>query len=257
MEDLFVKAGNINMHALKCGNAGKNIIIFIHGYMASSWWWRGVMESLENDFTSYALDMRGCGESDKVHDGYSPDQMAADVAAFMEARNLGPAVIVGHSMGGYIAQALALNHPEKVKKLALVCTSPTGENHPGLAFGVIDATLHPDITFEWMRGNMDMLYGEPAEDPFRDMLAGQALKACREAYLQQMSSLAVTNMGEQLNTIGVPTLVIVGKQDLFFPDPSPFEIIPDVTIESFEQSSHVPMFQEAEKFQNIMAGFAG
>jgi len=257
MEDLFVKAGDITMHALKCGKASKNTIIFIHGYVASSWWWRGVMEALENDFASYAIDMRGCGESDKVHNGYSPDQMAADVAAFMEALNIGPAVIVGHSMGGYVAQAFALNHPDKVEKLVLVCTAPSGENHPGLAFGVIDAALHPDITFEWMRGNMDMLYGEPAEDPFRDMLAGQSIKACKEAYMQQMASLTVTSMGDRLNTIAAPTLVIVGKQDLFFPDPSPFEAIPDVSVESFEQSSHVPMFQEAEKFQAVLAGFAG
>ncbi len=99
------------------------------------------MEELEDDFTSYAIDMRGCGESDKVRDGYSPDQMAADVAAFMEAQNIGSAVIVG-------------------------------------------------------------------------------------------------------------------KQDLFFPDPSPFEAIPNVTIESFKASSHVPMFQEAEKFKSVITDFA-
>ncbi|MFC1822297.1 alpha/beta fold hydrolase [Thermodesulfobacteriota bacterium] len=256
MEDLFVKSGTITMHALKCGNDNQGPIIFIHGYVASSWWWRDLMKGMENDFTTYALDMRGCGETDKLRDGYSPDQMAADVAAFMDDLKIESAIIVGHSMGGYIAQALALNHPEKVKKLVLVCTAPTGENHPGLAFVAMDASLHPDITFEWMRASMDMLFGEPAADPLRDKLAGEALKACRDAYLQQMASLTITNMSDRLETISVPTLVIVGKQDRFSPDPSPFEAIPNITIEIFEQSSHVPMFQEAEKFKNIISNFA-
>lgn len=257
MEDVFVKTEKLTLHALKCGKNIQSPVIFIHGYVASSWWWRGIMEELGEDFISYAIDMRGCGESDKLHNGYNPDRMAADVASFMEALGIGQAVIVGHSMGGYIAQAFALNHPDKIKKLVLVCTSPTGENHPGLAFGAIDASLHPDITFEWMRANMDMLFGMPADDPFRDMLAGQSLKACREAYLQQMASLAVTNMSERLNAISMPTLVIVGKQDLFFPDPSAFKAIPDVTIEIFEHSSHVPMFQEPERFKKVLADFAG
>ena len=188
------------------------------------------MEALEKDYITWAIDMRGCGESDKMRSGYTVEQMAADVAAFIDAQKIGQAVIVGHSMGGYIAQALALNHPARVRKLVLTCTAPSGENNPGLTFGAIDAVLHPDITFEWARSTVDMLYGEPADEPIRDMIAGQMLKACRDAYLQQMANLTRINMAERLINITAPTLVIVGKRDAFFPDASHFKAIPNMTL---------------------------
>jgi len=64
--------------------SSKSSIIFIHGYCASSEWWRSVKADM-GDQTASALDMRGCGLSDKMRDGYQVNQMAADVAAFMEA----------------------------------------------------------------------------------------------------------------------------------------------------------------------------
>jgi len=159
-------------------------------------------------------------------------------------------------MGGFIAQALALNHPEKVAKLVLACTAPNGVENPGLAFGAIDALLHPDITYNWMRGNIDMLFGAPSEDPLRDMLAGEALKACRDAYLQQMANLTITDMRERLSEISAPTLVITGGKDLFFPDPGAFDAIPNVTKDVFENSAHVPMYQETDRFVRAIANFA-
>ena len=256
MEDLFVRAGEITMHALKHGKKNGRPLVFIHGYVASSWWWRGQMEALENDFTCWAIDMRGCGESDKMRNGYSVEQMADDVASFMESQNIKTATVVGHSMGGFIAQALALNHADRVRKLVLVCTAPTGENHPGLAFGAIDSVLHPDITFEWTRSLVDMLYGQPAAEHLRDMIAGEMLKACRDAYLQQMSNLTRTNMTTQLRNITAPTLVIVGKNDAFFPDATYFKEIQNLTVEVFEKSAHMPMFQESEKFSRVLVTFA-
>lgn len=256
MNSIFVNAGEVTLHALKAGDGTKPALILIHGYVASSEWWRGTMNDLCDTFTVYALDMRGCGLSDKMRDGYSVDQMAADVALFMEAQGIAQATIVGHSMGGFIAQSVALNHPEKVAKLGLICTAPAGAGHPGLAFGAIDAVLHPDITFQWMRSNMDMLFGAPATDPLRDQLAGEALKACRDAYLQQMSNLTVTDMTARLGEIEVPTLIVTGAKDLFFPDADAFAGIADQRVEVFEDSSHMPMFQETAKFAATLKSFA-
>lgn len=75
---------------------------------------------LPDHIRAYALTTRGHGDSDKPSRGYRLAEQAADVAAFLDAVGHEAAVVVGHSMGSYIAQQFALDHPERTVALVLM-----------------------------------------------------------------------------------------------------------------------------------------
>lgn len=95
-------------------------IVALHGLTASHVNFIGVAEKLRGRRPVFALDLRGRGDSDKPDAPYGMGQHARDVAAAMRAMGLGPSVIVGHSMGAFVATTLAVDHPEAVSGLVLI-----------------------------------------------------------------------------------------------------------------------------------------
>jgi lipase len=95
-------------------------LVAIHGLTATYMTFIGVAECLAGRRPLWALDLRGRGDSDKPKSPYGMEQHARDVAAAMRAIGLGPSVILGHSMGGFVAAALANLEPSLVSGLVLI-----------------------------------------------------------------------------------------------------------------------------------------
>jgi pimeloyl-ACP methyl ester carboxylesterase len=95
-------------------------VVALHGLTASYLNFIGIAERLDGRRPLLALDLRGRGDSDKPDGPYGLEQHARDVAAAMRAFDIGPSVIVGHSMGAFIATALAAQYPELVAGLILI-----------------------------------------------------------------------------------------------------------------------------------------
>lgn len=107
-------------------------IVAIHGLTASYVNFIGVAERLAGRRPLFALDLRGRGDSDKPDKPYGMVQHARDVAAAMRALGLGPSLIVGHSMGAYVAAALAATEPELVAGLVFLDGGYLGDVPAGL-----------------------------------------------------------------------------------------------------------------------------
>ena len=101
-------------------------LVLIMGLRRNVEWWYRQIPSLSRQFQVIAFDNRGAGRSDKPDMEYSIRLFADDTAGLMDALNISKARILGISMGGYIAQELALNYPAKVHSLLLGCTGPGG-----------------------------------------------------------------------------------------------------------------------------------
>jgi pimeloyl-ACP methyl ester carboxylesterase len=117
-------------------------VIAIHGLTATYISYIGVAERLAGKRPLFALDLRGRGDSDKPEGPYGMAQHARDVAAAMQTLGCGPCVIVGHSMGAFVATALAAQNPELVSGIIMI----DGGYVPDLPVGVdpsqmLDATL--------------------------------------------------------------------------------------------------------------------
>jgi lipase len=108
-------------------------VVALHGLTASHLNFIGVAERLAGRCSLFALDLRGRGDSDKPEAPYGFAQHARDVAAAMRAMGIGPSIVVGHSMGAFVATALAAQEPTLVSGLllidgGLVPSTPTGDS---------------------------------------------------------------------------------------------------------------------------------
>lgn len=122
-------------------------VVCIHGLTASYLSFVGIAERLSGRRPLFALDLRGRGDSDKPKGPYGMAQHGRDVAAAMQALGLGPSIIVGHSMGAFVATALATQNPELVSGVIMI----DGGYVPDLPVGVdpaqiLDATLAQRMT---------------------------------------------------------------------------------------------------------------
>src|SRR3989337_2129701 len=100
-------------------------VFLIHGYTGNLRHWPSQTPVLTREFRTVSMDHRGHGYSDKPTEAedYSLELMAEDAYGLLEHLGIGECYVVGHSMGGVVAQLLALNHPEPVRALVLVDTA--------------------------------------------------------------------------------------------------------------------------------------
>ena len=99
-------------------------LILLHGFGGSMWQWEYQQSPLSARFRVITPDLLGSGLSDKPDIAYTPDEMVAALRGFMEALGLERATLVGNSMGGGLALAMTLSHPERVDRLILIDSLP-------------------------------------------------------------------------------------------------------------------------------------
>jgi pimeloyl-ACP methyl ester carboxylesterase len=93
------------------------LLVLIPGLGYNGWMWHKMIPGLAEKFQVISIDNRGSGLSDKPPGPYTAQMLAADVIGLLDAFDVRQAHIVGHSMGGFIAQAIAVDYPERVDKL--------------------------------------------------------------------------------------------------------------------------------------------
>jgi lipase len=151
--------------------AGPDPVVAVHGLSAQSRNWAAVAAGLQGRHGLIAPDLRGRGDSDKPAQGYGVEAHAADVAAMMRGLGLGPSVVVGHSMGAYIAAALAATEPELVRGLMLLDGGYPQSPPPGLdPDQLLEAILAPMVarlhtTYASRQEYIDFWRAQPAFPP--------------------------------------------------------------------------------------------
>jgi haloacetate dehalogenase len=117
--------------SINCVHGGSGpAVLLLHGYPQTHCIWHRVAPQLAKKYTVVAADLRGYGDSSKPaglpdHSNYSKRAMALDQVELMQALGLDTFYLVGHDRGGRVAHRLALDHPHRVKKLAVLDISPT------------------------------------------------------------------------------------------------------------------------------------
>jgi pimeloyl-ACP methyl ester carboxylesterase len=106
-----------------------NPLVLIAGIGYSLWQWHKMIPYLAEQFQVITFDNRGVGQSDKPAGPYTAQMLATDTVCLLDELGIEKAIVMGHSMGGFIAQAMALDYPQKVEKLILAATNFGGPRH--------------------------------------------------------------------------------------------------------------------------------
>ena len=196
-------------------------LLLIQGMSANRLAWGQPFSSLlEERFEVISFDNRGMGLSSPVAEAFSIAEMAADTAAILDALELESAHVLGISMGGMIAQELALAYPERIRSLTLgatYCGGPEGTLMSREDLGLLAAAMatgerEPVFRAMWEINLSPAFRADEARfERFCEM--GSALPAPKEVILQQMKACAAHDTSARLAPSTVPTQVIHGTVD--------------------------------------------
>jgi 3-oxoadipate enol-lactonase len=238
-------------------------MLLIMGLGATHEWWYRLRPVLAGGFRTIAFDNRGAGRSDVPPPPYSIAQMADDAAVVLDAADVSSAHIVGVSMGGYIAQELALRHPARVRSLVLGCTSCGGRDAVP-ADAEVRAALVARATMTREQAMWAMApYTFDASTP-RDVIAGEfarrlATTMTNEGFFAQLQAIREwPGAGPRLGAIAVPTLVIHGDTDRLVPPQNAALLaaaIPDAQLVMLPHASHIFFTDQFRAAGDALLGF--
>jgi 3-oxoadipate enol-lactonase len=210
----------IHLHYETWG-VGSAPLVLLHGLGSSADDWFLQLPALAPHYLCVAVDLRGHGLSEKPAGRYSMGLFAADVAALFRALDLTPAHILGLSLGGMVAQQLAIAQPQIVRSLVLINTLPGLWPPPRQIMRVGLRRLTPpwrtpDMARVAERVATD-LFPDPAAEFFRAQAAARMAANDPAAYRRATMAVARFWPGSALKRIACPTLIIAGDADRVVP----------------------------------------
>jgi len=245
------------------GAADGEPLLLVMGLGADLRGWVFQRHVLGRRFRCIAFDNRGAGRSEAPEGPYSLEQMAADAVAVLDAEGIDQAHVMGASMGGVIAQILAVRHADRVRSLVLACTA-SRHHH-----------WRRELLVEWERAARTKGMGSLGVDAFRwlvgprirkrfglwlNILARIVLSQPSQGFANQARAILdmPDSMRDELPQISVPTLVVVGSQDILTPVGDSEELaetIPGARLEVIGGAAHGVMVEAPAAFNEVVLDF--
>jgi 3-oxoadipate enol-lactonase len=220
-------------------------LLLIMGLSYPSRMWHRSRPVLANSYRTIALDNRGVGQSDVPPGIYSIALMASDAAAVMDAAGVESAHVFGVSMGGMIAQELALQYPSRVRSLILGCTAAGGPHAVQAESAALETLMRRDLTPEESKEAILPFIYDPATPRQRideDMVIRMKWYPTPQGYQGQLQGIFGWEASSRLAQITAPTLVIHGESDRLIPPANGrliAERIRDAKLVLIPQASHI------------------
>jgi len=205
-----IRVGQLEIYAEEQGE-GSPALVFIHYWGGSRRTWSEVIARLSNRFRCVAVDLRGWGKSDRGADDYSLFSQADDVDGVIEALKLKDFVLVGHSMGGKIAQILAGRRPNGLRAVVLVGPAPPTPLHVPEAQK--QNILANYTTPEGIGEVLKVINHRPLTIAQRLQVTEDTLGGAEGAKVAWLSQGMALDISEQTASIAAPVCVIVGSAD--------------------------------------------
>jgi pimeloyl-ACP methyl ester carboxylesterase len=263
MEYKFAESDNAKIYYHERG-AGEPLIL-IMGFGADGKVWEKHAAVYERSFRCIIPDNRGVGLSSQPAGPYTTVMMARDIVAVMDHAGVKKARVAGISMGGAIAQELAINYPERVISLVLVSTWARFSNYAKMVYENLKH-IRATVTGEHFMELLQLwIFAPPYYDMHLDELMKDAAAAGENTFPQtragfegQLDACIAHNAVDRLKQIKVPTLVTVGSMDIFTP-PEFSELlhknIPGSVFSTYPTGGHVHHWEDLERFNNETLNF--
>ncbi|MEW2165930.1 alpha/beta fold hydrolase [Streptomyces sp. NPDC007084] len=245
--------------ALACQHRGQGPpLVLLAGQANNHHWWDDTREDFHTVRSTVTLDQRGTGDSDKPRGPYSTAQLADDTVAVLDTLGIERADVYGTSMGGRVAQWLAIRHPRRVRRLVLGCTSPGGPHAMERDTAVRRLLAQPDP--EAVREALaDLMYSPrwraAHPGPYRTLGDPRMPAHARRAHLVASNE---HDAWSELPRITAPTLILHGDQDRLTP-PGNLELlatrIPRARTRLFTGARHAYFEECREEAAALVRGF--
>ena len=206
----------IRMHYAEQGESRGEPIILLHGYSDSWFSFSRVLTPIARETRVYALDLRGHGRTDQPAAGYHMRDLAADVVAFMDAKGIARATVIGHSMGGFVAQQVAAAAPKRVSRLILVGTvrRPTNlASFDELEKAVV--SLSDPVPDAFAREFQLSTVYTPVGDEFINRAVEEGLRLPARVWKEFATGMRTTDAAVSLGRSEIPKLVVRGEKDAY------------------------------------------
>ena len=242
-------------------------IILLHGFTGSHQDWALQIPVLSKKYRVMAMDHRGHGKSEPPSspDDYSINIFARDVYGLLQHLGISKTCVMGHSMGGFMALELALEHPEMVTALVLVDTS-SGEWEQDPEFEQIMAKVKElartegmEAAFEYNAAHNAMVRERFEKHPeLREVSRQRMLQTSVNGYIYTWDAIwSLKPVTHRLSEIQVPALIIVGEEDAPFLKASHImkESIADAEMVNIPGATHSPHEEAADAFNEVVVSF--
>ena len=244
----------------------KEPLLLISGVSGGTWSWEESIKAWSPHFRVIVFDNIGAGCSSKPNRPYTIEKMADHAAAVLDAAGVRRAGVVGLSMGGMIAQELALRHPDRVHRLVLGCTHCGGRkrippnpnvirrfaNNNGLSpKEIIDKNLALLATPQFLSGGSGALKRYKERQLRAPLQPDYALK-------RQLDAIGGFDACERIANIQVPTLILTAERDILVPPENGRLLsihIPGAVEKSFAGAGHLIYLECAQDFNETVMKF--
>ncbi len=245
------------MFALERKGAGSPVV-FVHGFCQSSAYWAPTLDRIaEHGIQGLAVDLPGFGASAGSAGPYTMAGLADALARVLDARGLHQVVLVGGSMGGVVAQHLALRHADRVGRLLLVATGGFTAN-TALALEKADALSAAPWNEETVTPIVDGFFHQRPSTALLAEYRKIALSASQRAAVDAARSNATNRTFDQLASIGIPTMIIQGRHDRARTPEHGADMrdrIAGSVLAVIEDAGHTPQLEQAQRFHDVALPF--
>lgn len=254
---MYYQVNNVSLF-VKDEGAGKPVLIFLHFWGGSSATWNGVTAILKSKYRCISYDHRGWGQSEKPSSGYNIKSLADDCLALLTKMELDDYILVGHSMGGKVAQYIAAQQPQGLRKLILVAPSPATPT-------IMPKDMHESMrnayaSTDAINATIDHVFKADNLDPqTRLQLVEGIQKHTEDSRLGWPDIALLEDVSAGVKNIQLPTLIIAGENDVI-DSPQRLEeevqaVIPQARMSVVSNAGHLIMLQEPQKVARLISDF--
>jgi pimeloyl-ACP methyl ester carboxylesterase len=209
---MHLKINGLNLHLEDSGNSDGLPLVFLHSWAGSARSWKYVVDALPSRLRTITVDHRGWGRSESHLSGFDLAGLASDAKEVVKALKLDRYVLIGHSMGGKVAQLIASERPEKLSGLILVAPAMPGPlRFPPERREDMVHTMDSAVLIQQTIDNM--LTAKRLSPEVNAQVIEDALRGSPEAKRAWPISASQEDIRERVGLIQVPTLVIAGELD--------------------------------------------
>ncbi|HET9465166.1 MAG TPA: alpha/beta fold hydrolase [Gemmatimonadales bacterium] len=243
------------------GDPAGHPVILLHGYSDSRFSFSSLLPLLPSGYRVYALDLRGHGLSDKPAAGYSMRELAGDVLAFMDAKRVTKATVVGHSMGSFVAQQVAAAAPGRIERLVLVGSATAIHGMNGFTeFQKMVEALQDPVAEKFAREFQVSTIYRPVQPVFLDRAVTESLRLPARVWHALMAGMAATEPATVLGKHRIPTLLIWGDRDSVFPrseQDALLAMMPSARLKVYEETGHAVHWERPAEVARDLEAFVG